>query len=627
MLRKGPNERYSSARELMDALKAVQHQMEVAADSRGLTAKPAAVSWFRTRAALAAVIALIVATLAAAYVWDGKRATAAPEKSIAVLPFENLSEGKENSHFAAGIQDDILTGLAKIHDLKVISRTSVMPYQKPGQRNAREIGRALGVANLLEGSVRREGNRVLVNVQLIDARNDRHLWAERYDRTVANSIGLQGELAMQIAVCLKATLAPEEKSRLGVDPTTSSEAYVLYLTALGKEATDHIAAEQLYVQATTIDPRFALAYARASMCNSYLFFEREPERKSKARAQAEEALRLSPDLGEAHMARGVCLYSADKNYNAALKEFEIAAARSPNNAEVFDNIGVIYRRQGRWRDSLVATDRAQSLDPRNVEIAFHAALNHCFVRDWATAGAGFHRTLELCPDHPNSRIGLAYLAFLEQGDPVSAGKFLQDMPTGQEGGVVLARSDLAMLQRDYAKAEKVLGEFDGEYFFQVKGCPKTFFLGRTALARGDHATAQRYFAAALPAIEGYLRDDPGDADRHADLGLLYAYMQRKEDAIREGRRAVELEPESHDAFHGAARAAMLALVYALTGEQDQAITLIERLLSTPGPVGNTSNASSNITLADLRLRWEWDSLRSNPRFQKILAGPEPKTVY
>src|SRR4030095_13166298 len=156
---------------------------------------------------------------------------------------------------------------------------------------------ALGVANLLEGSVRREGNRVLVNVQLIDARNDRHLWAERYDRTVADSIGLQGEMAMQIAVCLKATLAPEEKSRLGVDPTTSSEAYVLYLTALGKEATDHIAAEQLYVQATTIDPRFALAYARASMCNSYLFFESNSlERTSKARAQAEEALRLSPDL-------------------------------------------------------------------------------------------------------------------------------------------------------------------------------------------------------------------------------------------------------------------------------------------------------------------------------------------
>ena len=192
------------------------------------------------------------------------------QKSIAVLPFENFSDDKENSYFAAGIQDDVLTSLAQIHDLKVISRTSVMAYQKPGGRNMREIGRELGVANVLEGSVRRAGNRVLVNVQLIDARNDRHLWAERYDRTVADSIGLQGELATQIAAALKATLAPEEKARLDAKPTANSEAYVLYLTALGKEGQqiDEIAAEQLYVQATALDPTFALAYARASLLNS-----------------------------------------------------------------------------------------------------------------------------------------------------------------------------------------------------------------------------------------------------------------------------------------------------------------------------------------------------------------------
>ena len=193
-----------------------------------------------------------------------------PEKSIAVLPFENISDNKENSDFAAGIQDDVLTSLAQIHDLKVISRTSVMAYQKADGRNMRAIGRELGVANILEGSVRRAGNRVLVNVQLIDARNDRHLWAERYDRTVADSIGLQGELATQIAAALKTTLAPEEKARLAAKPTANSEAYVLYLTALGKEATDEIAAEQLYVQATAVDPKFALAYARASLLNSWI---------------------------------------------------------------------------------------------------------------------------------------------------------------------------------------------------------------------------------------------------------------------------------------------------------------------------------------------------------------------
>jgi len=627
-LRKEPNERYSSARELMDALKAVRHRMAMAADSQSPTTRPTALSWLRSHTALAAATAVVVATIVVTYVWDGKRATAAPEKSVAVLPFDNLSDDKEDSHFGAGIQDDVLTSLAQIHDLKVISRTSVAAYQNSGGRNMREISRALDVANVLEGSVRRAGNRVLVNVQLIDARNDRHLWAERYDRTVADSIGLQGELATQIAAALKATLAPEEKARLNAGPTTSSEAYVLYLTALGKEATDEIAAEQLYVQATAIDPKFALAYARASLLNSRIATSHEPRaRMAKARAQAEEALRVSPTLGEVHMALGLCLYFGEKKYDAALKEFEIAAAASPNNAEIYRYVGGIYRRQGRWRDSLVAIDRAQSLDPRNVEIAFHAAFSRFYVRDWTAAGAGLHRTLELEPNDANSMMALAYLSLFQHNDPTEGEEMLRNLPIGPEGGGILARWDLAMLQRDYAKAEKVLGEFAGEYFYQTKGCPKVFYQGRTALARGDHALAERYFAAAMPAIERFLREAPNDPERHADLGLLYAYMQRKEDAIREGRRAVELEPESQNAFHGAGWAAHLALVYALVGEQDQAITLIERLLSTPGPVGAAPEASSNITLAELRLRQEWESLRSNPRFQKILAGPEPKTIY
>ena len=237
-----------------------------------------------------------------------------PEKSIAVLPFENFSDNKENSEFAAGIQDDLLTSLAQIHDLKVISRTSVMAYQKANRRNMRAIGRELGVANVLEGSVRRAGDHVLVNVQLIDARNDQHLWAERYDRTVADSIGLQGELATQIAAALKTTLAPEEMARFAAKPTANSEAYVLYLTALGKEATDESAAEQLYVQATTVDPTFALAYARASLLNSWFAGSGNyPERKAKARAQAEEALRQSPTLGEAHMAHGFVIIWARRN--------------------------------------------------------------------------------------------------------------------------------------------------------------------------------------------------------------------------------------------------------------------------------------------------------------------------
>lgn len=552
-----------------------------------------------------------------------------PEKSIAVLPFENLSDDKENSYFAAGIQDDVLTSLAQIHELKVISRTSVMAYQKPDGRNMREIGRALGVANVLEGSVRRTGNRVLVSVQLIDARSDRHLWAERYDRTVADSIGLQGELATQIAAALKATLAPEEKGRLGVEPTANSEAYVLYLTALGQEGTDEIAAERLYVEAAAVDPKFALAYARASLLNSQIAsYNQHLEQKAKARAQAEEALRLSPTLGEGHMALGLCLYWGEKKYDAALKEFELAAQISPSNAKIYDYVGGIYRRQGRWREAVASYERALSLDPRNASIANFAGNNYLYVRDWRAAAACYNHALEINPDYVTARIRLACLEVFRNANPAAGRRILENIPASldSDGEVALTRWDMAMLERDYAAAEKILRDLPVEKF-EARDAPKTFYQGRTALARGDKESAQRYFAATIPGLEKWLRDAPNDPERHSLIGLLYAYMHRNEDAIREARRGVELEPESEDAFHGAMEAANLAIVYALIGEQDPAITLIERLLSTPGPLpGPGTDLPSDITLADLRLRWEWDSLRSNPRFQKILAAPEPKTV-
>ena len=627
-LERDPKARYQSAA-------ALGQDLERWIEGRPIIARPVSAParlwrWSRRNPVLAgAAIACLFLTIAVGSLLRERfsvQPSASPsDKSIAVLPFENFSDNKENSYFAAGIQDDVLTSLAQIHDLKVISRTSVMAYQKSSGRNMREISRALGVANVLEGSVRRTGNRVLVNVQLIDARNDRHIWAERYDRAVADSIGLQGELATQIAACLKAKLAPEEMARFVAKPTTNSEAYVLYLTALGRDA---IAAEELYMQATALDPGFALAYARASLLNSEISTAMTSDhraRKTKARAQAEEALRLSPTLGEAHMALGLCLYWGDNNYDAALKEFELAAASSPNNAEIYNYVGGIYRRQGRWRDSVASFDRAQSLDPRNCNIAFFAGNNHLFLRDWPAATAAYNRALKIWPDYVPPKIGLANLEVFRNSNPAAGRKILQDIPANcdPDGDVALVRWDLAMLERDYATAEKVLTDSPLEDF--PGDAPKTFYQGRIALARGDIESAQRYFAAARPDIEKRMRDNPEVAGRHARVGLLYAYMRRKEDAIREGRRAVELEPESQDAFHGANDAANLALVYALVGEPDQAITLIERLLSTPGAVTGP-DVSNSITLADLRLRREWDSLRSDPRFQKILAGPEPKTV-
>jgi TolB-like protein/DNA-binding winged helix-turn-helix (wHTH) protein/Tfp pilus assembly protein PilF len=589
------------------------------------------------RPILLATAAVLALSIAALFFWRGRTQNpreapakilsakiVLPEKSIAVLPFANLSDDKENAFFTEGVQDDILTALAKFADLKVISRTSVASYVAGPHRNLREIGQELGVANVLEGSVRRAGGKVRVTAQLIEMRTNTHLWAETYDRELSDVFAIQSEIAQRIATALEAKLAPEEKARLDARPTTNSEAYVLYLTARGTE--DYLEAEKIYMQAIALDPGFALAYAQASILNSWSVDDRA--RKAKARAQAEEALRLSPALGEAHMALGLCLYWGEKKYDAALKEFEVAAATSPNNAEIHGYIGGLYRRQGRWRESIASFERARSLDPRNHGIAFQAANNYVFVRDWPAAIATFNRTLAIKPDFMLPKIGLAYLEVFRNGNPAASRKILENIPARVDtnGMVTVARWDLAMLERDYAAAEKILADSSLENFSPAGDTLKTYYQGRTALARGDIESAQRYFATAKPGIEKRVRDNPDAAESHARLGLLYAYMQRKEDAIREGRRAVELEPESQNAFHGAIHAANLALVYALLGEPDQAIRLIERLLSTPGPV-ECSAFPNNITLADLRLRWEWDALRSDPRFQKILAGPEPKTVF
>lgn len=546
-----------------------------------------------------------------------------PEKSIAVLPFANLSDDKENAFFTEGVQEDILTALAKFADLKVISRTSVANYVA-GPRDLRKIGEELGVANILEGSVRRAGGKVRVTAQLIETRTNTHLWAETYDRELSDVFAIQSDIAQRIANALEAKLAPEEKARLDARPTTNSEAYVLYLTALGTES--YLEAENLFLQAVQLDPGFALAYAQASLLNSRMFAD-FPERKAKARTQAEEALRIAPALSEAHMALGLCLYWAEKKYDAALREFEVAEKTSPNNAEIHSYIAGIYRRQGRWRESITRFERACSLDPRNRNIAFLAANNYLRVRDWTAAEAGFRRALALKPDAILPNVGLAYLELFRNGDPAAGRKLLDDIPatTDNQGLATVSRWDLAMLERNYAAAEKILADAPLEHFSALGDATKAYHQGRLAFARGDLEAAQRYFAAARSEAEKRVSDEPDSAERRDGLALLYAYMQRKEDAIREARRAVELEPENENAFHGTAHSATLALVYALVGEPDQALPLIERLLSTPGPV-ECSDFPYNITLADLRLRWEWDSLRSHPRFQKILEGPEPATV-
>ncbi|PYJ42332.1 MAG: hypothetical protein DME86_05655, partial [Verrucomicrobia bacterium] len=334
--------------------------------------------------------ALILLRYGPAKMASGGAAETILEKSIAVLPFANMSEAKENAFFADGIQDDILTSLAKIDGLRVISRTSVMGYRSDAARNLRDIGKALGVANVLEGSVRREGNRVVVNVQLIDALHDRHLWANRYDRTIADSLGLQGELATEIAKALSATLSPDEKARVETKPTENPEAYLFYLRANQIERNpdtlleDYKTAEQLYMQAVALDPNFALAHARlASTCGGiFHFYEPLDSWKTKARSEAELALRLQPNLAEAHLALGQCAYWIDEDYERALQEFDRAAQLSPNNVDVRVFIASIKRRQGHWQESLDTFETAQKIDPQNPNIARNVLFTNTAMRRW-----------------------------------------------------------------------------------------------------------------------------------------------------------------------------------------------------------------------------------------------------
>jgi len=346
------------------------------------------------------------------------------EKSIAVLPFQNLSDEKENAYFADGIQDDILTNLSKIGDLKVISRMSVMSYRGDGVRNAREIGKALGVATLLEGSVRRVGNRVRVSVQLINADSDEHIWAEDYDRDLTDVFAIQTDLAQKIASSLQAKLSPDEKERLDRRPTQNSDAYLLYIQAhdyANKMDLAHagsLKAVPLFEQAIKLDPNFALAFAELSIVESWLYHSTDPTplRREKARLNANEALRLQPDLPEGHLALGFSYYYGDRDYDRALKEMEIAKRDLPNEAQAYMAIGAIQRRQGKWTESTANLEKAAALDPKNAMILDQLALNYIALRNFDAADKTLDRAIAAAPQAFGPVGFKAYLAVLSKGD-------------------------------------------------------------------------------------------------------------------------------------------------------------------------------------------------------------------
>src|SRR5437016_13544061 len=393
-------------------------------------------------------------------------AAAIPEKSIAVLPFENRSDEKQNAYFADGVQNEILTDLAKIADLRVISRTSVMQYKSGAERNVREIGQQLGVAHLLEGSVQRSGNRVRVTAQLIDARSDAQQWAEHYDRDLADVFAIQSEIAKAIADQLQAKLSPQEKARVEEIPTGNTEAYVFYLRANQIERNpdtlleDYKTAEQLYMQAIELDPNFALAHARlASVCAEvFRYYEPTDSWRTKARAEAEAALRLQPNLAEGHFALGQCIYWMGQDYDKALEQFEIASRLSPSNADTRRLIAAIERRQGKWQAALEAYEQVAKLDPQNPSTARELMYTNTSMRRWPEAARWVEQMRALAPTSLVAKIQSGYIDFQWKGDTRLLKSMLDQVPAGvdPDGSVTGARWDVAMLQRDYAAAKKIL---------------------------------------------------------------------------------------------------------------------------------------------------------------------------
>src|SRR5437667_12206862 len=429
---------------------------------------------------------------------------AIPEKSIAVLPFANFSHDKENAFFADGIQDDILTSLAQIGGLRVISRSSVIQFRDTAVRNLREIGKTLGVENVREGSVRRAGDRVVINVQLIDALHDRHLWANRYDRALVDSLGLQGELAAEIADALRVALNPEEKARVEKKPTNNADAYVLYLRANQIERNpdtlleDYKKAEQLYLQAIGLDPKFALAHARLASTRAAIFHYFEPldSWKAGARAEADMALQLQEDLAEAHLALGHCLYWIDQDYNRALAEFDIAARLAPNNSEVGGLVAAIKRRQGKWQESLQTYEKISKLDPQNPNVVRNLLFTQTALRHWPEAARTADRMRAMAPASLVAKTQSGYVDFWWKGDTHLLKSLLSEIPAGldPDGAIASVRWEVAMIERDYAGAKRALEASPlNEFSYTNAGStPKSFFQGCIPLAEGDAASAQKF---------------------------------------------------------------------------------------------------------------------------------------
>jgi serine/threonine-protein kinase len=558
---------------------------------------------------------------------------AVPDKSIAVLPFENLSEEKANAFFADGVQDEILTDLAKIADLKVISRVSVMQYKSGVPRNVRQIARELGVANILEGSVQRAGNRVRISAQLLDARRDVHLWAEHYDRPLDDVFAIQSEIAKAIADQLRTKLSPQEKAAIEKPPTADLAALDLYTRAKtsmlqlvfvgGQTKNNLLQAIELLNQAVARDPNFLLAYYRLAYAHDFLYIanlDRTPERCAAANTAVQVALRLRPDSGEAHLALAWHLYSCYLDYDHAREELRVAQPLLPNASEVFELTGLMDRRQGRWEDSARNLEKALQLDPRNLYFFQQMSLTYQCLHRYEQMAAALDRALEVKPGDLATRTARARAELDWHADTkplhTTIDAILAEDPAAAPS-IAASWLILAFCERDLAAADRALVALDGNPFTlsPTIRLNHDFVEGLIARMRGDAAAARAASTAARAKQGELVRTQPDYAPALCVLGLIDAGLGRKEDALREGRRALELLPVERDTFAAPDIILLFSIICVWTGEKDLACEQLATAAQYP---------SFMLTYGRMRLLPFWDPLRSDPRFEKIVASLAPK---
>ncbi len=554
--------------------------------------------------------------------------TRVPEKSIAVLPFENLSDNKQNSYFADGVQDEILSDLAKVADLKVISRTSVMQYKSGTPRNLRKIGQQLGVAHVLEGSVQRSGDRVRINAQLVDARADRHLWAQTYDRDLSDVFAIQSEIAKAIADQLQAKLSPAERNAIERSPTADLAAFDLYNraknlvlgTSLGSEAkTNLLQGVELLNQTVARDPSFFDAFCQLAFAHDAIYFagyDHTAARLALAEAAIETAFRLRPDAGEAHFARALNLYWGYLDYDGALAELELVRQSQPNDARVFEWKATIQRRQGRWEESTRNFERALDLDPRNVEILQQLALSYEYLRRYAEEKRMLDRVLAIAPNDVESKAERALVELNWQADARPLHQTIDSVQATNPvamSKIADARLICALVEHDADAAKDALAGFgENRPHLSTDNVPLTrlFLEGVIARMAKDHSKAQSAFTAARAEQKKTVQAQPNYAPALCVLGLIDAGLGRKEEALREGRRAVELLPVEKDSINGAAMIKYLAMIAAWVGEKNVACEQLAIAIRYP----------NSPSYGQLKLLPLWDPLRGDPRFEKIVAS-------